>query len=183
MLKRHEVEILLKAGHPKTEVARLSGVSLRSVKRIAQEKPVVEVDDKAEPTRGRKNVRIPPTTTKKATDLCLLPIDSIRESPLASKRGHEEWCGHPRPDYLPKTRKGYHDSRGEYKAKAVRYHVRVMDEGRKRVLGIMAAILAARKLCQLESTRPSPALHSIIADAIVFVERIMQRIDAQWPAR
>ena len=29
MLKRHEVEILLKAGHPKTEVARLAGVSLR----------------------------------------------------------------------------------------------------------------------------------------------------------
>jgi branched-subunit amino acid transport protein len=29
MLKRHEVEILLKAGHAKTEVARLSGVSLR----------------------------------------------------------------------------------------------------------------------------------------------------------
>jgi len=34
MLKRHEVEILLKAGHPKTEVARLSGASLRSVNRI-----------------------------------------------------------------------------------------------------------------------------------------------------
>jgi transposase len=48
MLKRHEVEILLKAGHPKTEVARLSGVSLRSVKRIAQETPVVHVDDAAE---------------------------------------------------------------------------------------------------------------------------------------
>jgi hypothetical protein len=40
-----------------------------------------------------------------------------------------------------------------------------MDEGRKRVIGIMAAILAARKLCQLESTLASPALHSIIADA------------------
>jgi hypothetical protein len=40
MLKRHEVEILLKAGHAKTEVARLSGVSLRSVKRIAEERPV-----------------------------------------------------------------------------------------------------------------------------------------------
>jgi hypothetical protein len=40
-----------------------------------------------------------------------------------------------------------------------------MDEGRKRVIGIMAAILAARKLCLLESTRPPPALHSIIADA------------------
>jgi hypothetical protein len=25
MLKRHEVEILLKAGHPKTEVTRLAG--------------------------------------------------------------------------------------------------------------------------------------------------------------
>ena len=37
MLKRHEVEILLKAGHPKVEVARLTGVSLCSVKRIAQE--------------------------------------------------------------------------------------------------------------------------------------------------
>jgi len=48
MLKRHEFEILLKAGHPKTEVARLSGVSLRSVKRIAEESPVVHVDDGAE---------------------------------------------------------------------------------------------------------------------------------------
>ena len=34
MLKRHEVEILLKAGHGKAEVARLAGVSLCSVKRI-----------------------------------------------------------------------------------------------------------------------------------------------------
>jgi hypothetical protein len=58
-----------------------------------------------------------------------------------------------------------------------------MDEGRKRVLLIAAAILAARKLCQLESTRPSPALHSIIADAVIFAERIMQRIDAEWPTR
>jgi hypothetical protein len=31
MLKRHEVEIILKAGHAKTEVARLAGVSLCSV--------------------------------------------------------------------------------------------------------------------------------------------------------
>jgi DNA invertase Pin-like site-specific DNA recombinase len=48
MLKRHEVEILLKAGHSKAEVARLAGVSLCSVKRIAQESPVVHVDDAAE---------------------------------------------------------------------------------------------------------------------------------------
>ena len=48
MLKRHEIEILLKAGHGKAEVARLSGASLRSVKRIAQESPVVDVDDARE---------------------------------------------------------------------------------------------------------------------------------------
>jgi len=59
MLKRHEVEILLKAGHRKTEVARLSGVSLRSVKRIAQEEPVVHVDDEAE--RNKRQIGRPST--------------------------------------------------------------------------------------------------------------------------
>ncbi len=53
MLKRHEVEILLKAGHPKTEVARLAGVSLCSVKRIAEEAPVVHADDAAEREKRR----------------------------------------------------------------------------------------------------------------------------------
>jgi transposase len=53
MLKRHEVEILLKAGHPKTEAARLAGVSLRSVKRIAGEVPVIHVDDAAEREQRR----------------------------------------------------------------------------------------------------------------------------------
>jgi transposase len=59
MLKRHEVEILLKAGHSKTEVARLAGVSLCSVKRIAQEGPVVHVDDAAE--RAQREVGRPST--------------------------------------------------------------------------------------------------------------------------
>ena len=57
MLKRHEVEILLKAGHRKTEVARLTGVSLCSVKRIGQEGPVVQVDDAAE--RAQRQVGRP----------------------------------------------------------------------------------------------------------------------------
>lgn len=48
MLKRHEIEILLKTGHPKTEVARLAGVSARSVHRIAEENPIVDVNDSAE---------------------------------------------------------------------------------------------------------------------------------------
>jgi len=53
MLKRHEVEILLKAGHPKSEVARLAGVSLCSVKRIAEETPVVHVADAVEREKRR----------------------------------------------------------------------------------------------------------------------------------
>jgi hypothetical protein len=57
MLKRHEVEILLKAAHSKAEVARLTGVSLCSVKRIAQEGPVVHVDDAAE--RAQRQVGRP----------------------------------------------------------------------------------------------------------------------------
>ena len=61
MLKRHEVEILLKAGHRKTEVVRLTGVSLCSVKRIAQEGPVVHVDDAAE--RAQRQVGRPSTVT------------------------------------------------------------------------------------------------------------------------
>jgi len=59
MLKRHEVEILLKAGHPKVEVARLTGVSLCSVKRIAQEDPVMHVDDAAE--RCKRQIGRPST--------------------------------------------------------------------------------------------------------------------------
>lgn len=35
LLKRHEVEVLLKAGHNRTEVARLTGISRSSVQRIA----------------------------------------------------------------------------------------------------------------------------------------------------
>jgi transposase len=48
MLKRHEVQVLLKAGHSQVEVARLTGTSPSSVKRIAEEGPVVHVEDAAE---------------------------------------------------------------------------------------------------------------------------------------
>ena len=30
---------------------------------------------------------------------------------------------------------------------------------------------------------PSPALHSVIADAVIFAKKIMQTIDAEWPAK
>jgi hypothetical protein len=47
-----------------------------------------------------------------------------------------------------------------------------MDEARKRVIGIMAAILAARKLAQYEAGTRVPATVSAIADAIRWGEEI-----------
>ncbi len=41
-LKRFEVQVLLHAGHPQEEVAEFTGVSERSVRRIAAEEPVSE---------------------------------------------------------------------------------------------------------------------------------------------
>jgi hypothetical protein len=55
-----------------------------------------------------------------------------------------------------------------------------MDEGRKRVLLIAAAILVARHLREL-NTRPTPALESLIHDAVNMASKIMQRIDAMFP--
>lgn len=79
MLKRHEVEILLKAGHAKTEVARLSGVSLRSVKRIADERPVEHVDDARE--RVQRQIGRPSTVTNFRKQV----VEIVRETPdLAS---------------------------------------------------------------------------------------------------
>jgi len=75
MLKRHEVEILLKAGHPQTEVARLAGVSLCSVKRIAEEAPVVHVDDAAE--REKRRIGRP----SKVDDFRKFIVALLEESP------------------------------------------------------------------------------------------------------
>jgi hypothetical protein len=58
-----------------------------------------------------------------------------------------------------------------------------MDEARKRVLGIMAAILAARKLAQYDSGTRVPATISAIGDAIRWAEEIMAGIDRRWDAR
>jgi len=56
-----------------------------------------------------------------------------------------------------------------------------MDEGRKRTLGIMASILAARKLAQAERVRMVPATVSAIADAVRWAEEILNEIDRKWP--
>ncbi|HMK22795.1 MAG TPA: hypothetical protein VK466_10705 [Terriglobales bacterium] len=57
-----------------------------------------------------------------------------------------------------------------------------MDEGRKRVLLIAAAILAARKLAQ-QSPGRVPATICAISDAIKFANQIMAEIDRLWPTK
>jgi hypothetical protein len=55
-----------------------------------------------------------------------------------------------------------------------------MDEGRKRVLAIVAGILVARHLKTAEDlfdNKPSPRIESMVAAAVQWAERIMRKID------
>lgn len=47
MAKRHEVQILRRAGHSQREIATRLGISERSVRRIEGEEPVRDLDDAA----------------------------------------------------------------------------------------------------------------------------------------
>jgi transposase len=50
MLKRHEIQVLRRAGHAQTEVAQLAGVSRRSVQRVDREDDVTQLDTSEERT-------------------------------------------------------------------------------------------------------------------------------------
>ncbi len=60
-----------------------------------------------------------------------------------------------------------------------------MDEGRKRVIGIMAAILASLHMRTADdlfgTPNGSPRTDRLIEASIQWAERIMQKIDSQWP--
>jgi hypothetical protein len=56
-----------------------------------------------------------------------------------------------------------------------------VDEGRKRVLLIAAAILAARKLSQCDGGKRVPATVMAISDAVRWAEEILKEIDSRWP--
>ena len=59
MLKRHEIQVLRRAGHTLTEVAQLSGVSVRTVQRVVEEDAITTVDNAEE--RARREVGRPST--------------------------------------------------------------------------------------------------------------------------
>ena len=60
-----------------------------------------------------------------------------------------------------------------------------MDEGRKRTLAIVAGVLVANHLKTAEDlfggSQGSPRTDGMVAAAVQWAERIMQKIDAQWP--
>ena len=51
------------------------------------------------------------------------------------------------------------------------------------MIGIMASILAARKLSQYDGGRRVPATVAAIADAVRWAEEIMRAIDERFPTR
>jgi hypothetical protein len=59
-----------------------------------------------------------------------------------------------------------------------------MDEGRKRVIGIIAGILVARHLRTTEDlfdSKGSPRTETMVASAVQWAERIMRKIDNVFP--
>ena len=52
MLKRHEIQVLRRAGQTQVEVARLAGVSLGSVRRVEREAEVTDIDTRRWPAAG-----------------------------------------------------------------------------------------------------------------------------------
>ena len=53
LLKRHEIQVLRRAGHSLPDVAKLAGVGVRSVQRVEAEAGISHVDNDAERVRRR----------------------------------------------------------------------------------------------------------------------------------
>jgi transposase len=93
MLKRHEIQVLRRAGHTLEEVATFSGVSIGSVRRVIAEPAVETVDADAE--RARRRVGRPAKaerfleviTTALGEDGSLLSVELLRRARLAGYNG------------------------------------------------------------------------------------------------
>jgi transposase len=93
MLKRHEIQVLRRAGHSQVEAAKLAGVSLGSVRRVEREPHVTQIDNghererrgigrpaKAEPFRGLLAEWL-------AKEPELLSVEVLRRTKLAGYSG------------------------------------------------------------------------------------------------
>lgn len=93
LLKRHEIQVLRRAGHSQAEVARIADVSKRAVQRIEREGDVTHVDGRAETrTRGigrpSKTEAFRPLVQKLlAEDAELITLEILRQAKLAGYTG------------------------------------------------------------------------------------------------
>jgi transposase len=93
LLKRHEIQVLRRAGHSLRDVARRAGVSVRSVQRVEDEAEVTHVDDAAE--RQRRQVGRPSkaepfrgfVVEQLAKEPDLLSLEVVRRARLAGYGG------------------------------------------------------------------------------------------------
>jgi transposase len=93
MLKRHEIQVLRKAGHDQAEVARLAGVSEQTVRRVEREAEVAHVDDAGE--RRRRKIGRPSKAEpfrKYVVELLekeprLLSLEILRRARLSGYKG------------------------------------------------------------------------------------------------
>jgi hypothetical protein len=93
LMKRHEIQVLLRAHHSQKKVAELAGVSISSVRRVGKEEPVEHDDDAAEHARrriGRPSVvqgvrKLVQATLKARPDLDAVQI--LHRARLAGYRG------------------------------------------------------------------------------------------------
>jgi transposase len=93
LLKRHEVQVLRRAGHSRAEVARLTGVAVRTIQRIDKEDEVKSADAKKETKRrgvGRPSKAEPFRAfiaALLASDPELLSVEILRRAKLKGYEG------------------------------------------------------------------------------------------------
>jgi hypothetical protein len=107
----------------------------------------------------------------------------MRDAGLKTRRYTYTQSGLPRQERLRQLSEGfqnlYRRTKGEYDRMAIRMANMPMDEGRKRVIGIMAAVMAAPRLkdWNWDGRAGAPACESIVITAIGAAERILEIID------
>jgi transposase len=93
MLKRHAIQVLRAAGHEQSEIATLTDVSVRSVRRVEAEPDVSHIDDAGERDRrriGRPSIAEPfrPSVVEwLVQDPALLSVEIFRRAKLAGYLG------------------------------------------------------------------------------------------------
>jgi transposase len=93
MLKRHEIQVLQRAGHSQIEIATLAGVSLGSVRRVGREPEVTQIDNPRE--RARREIGRPAkaepfrafVVEALALDPDLLSVEVLRRAKLKGDGG------------------------------------------------------------------------------------------------